>query len=492
MAQRSVLILFPLFFFSCQILSSSSSSSLRVNNSQSREAERLIRSLNLFPSSGVNSGGNSSGQLPDAVLSSSLVEKQFRLPVHGPSIRNLGHYAGYYRLPHTRDARMFYLFFESRKNKRRDPVVIWLTGGPGGTCFMPMFYENGPYHITNNNSLIWNDFGWDQVSNLIYVDQPIGTGFSYSSHNSDFRNEQEGVSKDLYDFLQAFFAEHPQYLRNDFYIAGESYAGHTIPVLASRIQNGNRNRDGAHINLKGFAIGDGLVDAAIQHKAMPEYAKSVNLITESQAMEVSRLIPACERDAARCNARRGGGGDSCIDAHSSCTAIFDGIMRLIGYRNFYDIRKRCVSNGCYDFSYMEHIMNDGSVKEALGVGNMNFVSVNRNVYNAFLKDFVRNYGGRIPPLLDDGIKVLIYAGEYDLICNWIGNYWWVREMNWSGQRQFNGASPTPYVVDGDLKGQLIEYGPLSFLKVLDSGHMVPMDQPQAALEMLERWMKGTL
>ncbi|XP_047310417.1 serine carboxypeptidase-like [Impatiens glandulifera] len=77
-----------------------------------------------------------------------------------------------------------------------------------------------------------------------------------------------------------------------------------------------------------------------------------------------------------------------------------------------------------------------------------------SVYNAFRKDYLRNHAVRIPPLLEDGIKVLIYAGEYDLICNWLGNLWWVREMKWSGQRQFYGASIASYVVDGNLKGQL--------------------------------------
>ncbi|XP_047312941.1 serine carboxypeptidase-like 48 [Impatiens glandulifera] len=441
MAQRSGLILFPLLFFSCQILSSSSSS-----YSPSTEAQRLIRSFNLFPSSGVNSGGPSSVQLPDAVLSSSLVEKQFRLPIYVASIRKLNHYVGYYRLPHSRDARhrtMFYLFFESRRNKLTDPVVIWLSGGPGISFLISMFYENEPYHITNNNTLILNDYGWDQISNLIYVDQPIGTGFSYSSDNSDFRNDQEGVSNDLYDFLQ------------------------------------------------GLAIGNGLTDLVIQYKSMPEYAKSVNLITESQAMEVSKLIPACERDAAKCNAM-GGGGDSCIEAHSSCKAIFDHIKGLIGDRNIYDIRKRCESHGCYDFSYMLNILNERSVREALGVRNISFVSPNRSVYNAFLKDFSRNHAAKIPPLLDYGIKVLIYAGEYDLLCNWLGNLWWVMKIEWWGQRQFNDAPITSYIVNGNVEGKLKRYGPLSFLKVFNSGHMVSMDQPKVALEMLDRWTKGPL
>lgn len=49
---------------------------------------------------------------------------------------------------------------------------------------------------------------------------------------------------------QAFFKEHPQYANNDFYITGESYAGHYIPAFASRVNNGNKNKEGIHINLK--------------------------------------------------------------------------------------------------------------------------------------------------------------------------------------------------------------------------------------------------
>lgn len=57
---------------------------------------------------------------------------------------------------------MFYFFFESRKSEK-DPVVIWLTGGPGCSSEMALFYENGPFTIANNLSLVWNEYGWDQV-----------------------------------------------------------------------------------------------------------------------------------------------------------------------------------------------------------------------------------------------------------------------------------------------------------------------------------------
>ncbi|XP_047336090.1 serine carboxypeptidase-like [Impatiens glandulifera] len=500
MSQRSrlsFLILIPLFFFSCPILSSSSLRTSNVN-STSTEAERLIQSLNLFPSSGVNSGGGGGGnssqqRLPNAAWSS-LVETRFHLQAHGNPgipIQNLGHHAGYYRLPNTYDARMFYYFFESRKSKRSDPVVMWLNGGPGCSSSIGLFYENGPYQI-RRDSLYWNEFGWDQVSNMIYVDQPTGTGFSYSSHQSDIRNDGEDVSNDLYHFLQEFFQEHPQYLRNDFYIAGESYAGHYIPALATRIHNGNNNRDGSHINLKGIAIGNGLVNPEIQYKSFPDYALSANLITESQARYVSELIPTCERNIARCNARRGGEGNSCLEAHISCTAIFKRVLIYFGsMRNYYDTRKQCAGQRrCYDFSYIESLLNSESVRNALGVGNIRFVSVSQIVYNAMLKDWMRNYAVEIPSLLQNGIKVLIYAGEYDLICNWLGIYRWVEDMQWYGQRQYNHASLVSYEVDGSTKGEIKEYGPLTFLKILNAGHYVPMDQPKVTLKMLKRWTRA--
>lgn len=67
---------------------------------------------------------------------------------------------------------MFYFFFESRGCKS-DPVVIWLTGGPGCSSELALFYENGPVHIANNLSLVWNDYGWDKVSDLSLVDEAL-------------------------------------------------------------------------------------------------------------------------------------------------------------------------------------------------------------------------------------------------------------------------------------------------------------------------------
>ena len=87
---------------------------------------------------------------------------------------------------------------------------------------------------------------------------------------------------------------------------------------------------------------------------------------------------------------------------------------------YYDIRKKCEGTLCYDFSNMDKFLNQESVREALGVGDLDFVSCSPTVYQAMLVDWMRNLEVGIPTLLEDGIKLLVYAGEYDLICNWLG------------------------------------------------------------------------
>ncbi|CAH9136040.1 unnamed protein product [Cuscuta epithymum] len=427
-----------------------------------------------------------------------LIEKQLKLdylgesgsPLKNEKSVNLGHYAGYFKLKNTKNARMFYFFFESRENRKSDPVVIWLTGGPGCGSELALFYENGPFHIQRNLSLTSNNYGWDKISNIIFVDQPTGTGFSYSNNSNDTRVNEKGVSKDLYNFLQAFFKKHPEYAKNDFFITGESYAGHYIPALAFRVNEGNKKNKGIHINLKGFAIGNGLTNPSIQYPAYTDYALEQNLINKTIYDKINRTVPACETSIKSCGTK---GGNTCITALGTCLQIFNDILDVTGNINYYDIREKCTGGRlCYDFSNMETYLNLKKVRKALGVGNITYVSCNTDVQIAMERDWMTNLEVDIPSLLEEGITMLIYAGEFDLICNWLGNSRWVHAMKWSGQENFSRAPNVNFTVDGNVKGTLKSHGPLSFLKVSDAGHMVPMDQPEAALVMLQRWMQGKL
>ncbi|KAL8501333.1 hypothetical protein ACS0TY_020758 [Phlomoides rotata] len=468
------------------------------SRSPKKQAEKIIRELNLFPTLDANIVDHD----PAAAASldaPKLVETSFRFPhlahsatpdAANSSVEDFGHHAGYYRLPNTQGrARMFYFFFESRSKNPKDPVVIWLTGGPGCSGSLALFYENGPFHLSDDLSLVWNDFGWDKGTNIIFLDQPTGTGFSYSSSSQDIRATSDEAALDFYDFLQAFFEKHPQYAKNDFYITGESYAGHYIPAFSAVVHQKNKANAGLNINLKGLAIGNGLTNPSIQYKAYPDFALDNKLIDQSEYDNLNQYVQSCEEEIETCTSSNS--SSACSDAYSSCNIIFNDIIEINPGINYYDIRKKCTGSLCYDLSGAEKFLNEASVKQALGVpDDIEFVSCSTQVYDAMAGDLVRNYALDIPDLLQDGIKVLIYAGEFDLICNWLGNSRWVEDLKWSGQKGFGSAPEIPFKVDGVDAGLQKSYGGLTFLKVYKAGHLVPMDQPKASLEMLTRWIQS--
>merc|ERR1712232_630564 len=152
---------------------------------------------------------------------------------------------------------------------------------------------------------------------------------------------------------------------------------------------------------------------------------------------------------------------------------------------------------CYDMENDIKFLNDKEVQKQLGV-DMKFESCNLIVNKAFTLDFMKNFHMLIPPMLAAGIDVLIYAGDQDFICNWLGNQKWVQALEWEHKAEYNAAAKKPYLVSGKEVGakagkevgELQSFENLHFLRVYQAGHMVPLDQPEAALGMLTDLLDG--
>lgn len=157
--------------------------------------------------------------------------------------------------------------------------------------------------------------------------------------------------------------------------------------------------------------------------------------------------------------------------------------------NVYDIRKPCsVPPLCYDFSNMDKFIARKDVRAILGVGDRSWEDCNMTVHTFMLGDWLLNLQPNVVSLLAGGVKVLVYSGDKDWICNWRGGESWTHRLNYPGRDAFNKLEYTAWNVDGTESGQVKSAEGLTFLRVYDAGHMVPMDQPKNALQMLSDFM----
>lgn len=390
----------------------------------------------------------------------------------------------------TNVARSLQGFFESRNDPKNDPVVLWLNGGPGCSSLTGLFMELGPSSIDKKIKPINNPFSWNNNASVIFLDQPVNVGYSYSGSSV---SNTVAAGKDVYALLTLFFHQFPEYAKQPFHIAGESYAGHYIPVFASEILS-HKDRN---INLQSVLIGNGLTDPYTQYAHYRPMACGEGgypaVLDEGQCHAMDNALPRCQSMIKSCY--ESGSVWSCVPAAIYCNNAFMGPYQRTG-RNVYDIRGPCEdsSNLCYPaLGWISDYLNDKKVMETLGVEVDNYESCNFDINRNFLfqGDWMQPFHRLVPKLLEE-IPVLVYAGDADFICNWLGNKAWTEALEWPGQADFNAADRESLYVgkNHDSYGKVKTSGNFTYMQIYQAGHMTPMDQPSASMDFFNRWLGG--
>lgn len=394
-------------------------------------------------------------------------------------------YSGYFKIDGSKSKNYFYWFFESRGNPSTDPVIIWLTGGPGCSSTLALFVENGPCSVNDDLTLKTNPFSWNQNANIMWIDQPAGVGFSYGD-SSEYDTTEKEVGDDMFHFLQSFFKAHGEYSKQPFYVFGESYGGHYVPAVAHRVFEGNNNKEGLHINLQGFGIGNGLTDPQAQYKWYPEMAYNntygVHAVSYPVYLAMKAAAGPCTRMIEKCQSNKA----ACLTAQAFCNAAMVAPYAASGL-NVYDVREKCKSPPlCYDFSHVTKFLRLESTRKALHVDEKSakWEACNMEVHAKFAYDWMKNFHGLVVPMIENGIRGLVYAGDADYIVNWMGCKAWTLELEWKKAAAFRSAQDKDWIVDGQKAGKIRNVDSFTFLQVFEAGHMVPLNQPKNALALL--------
>ncbi|KAJ2740893.1 hypothetical protein GGI20_005550, partial [Coemansia sp. BCRC 34301] len=182
---------------------------------------------------------------------------------------------------------------------------------------------------------------------------------------------------------------------------------------------------------------------------------------------------------------------ACIIANIYCERTILDPYTTWGYHNNpYNVQTPCRTHGqCYETEDdITTFLNNPKTQQELGAEVNFFATCSQKVHLGFMLagDVPKPFHLEIPPLLSAGIRVLIYAGDADWICNWYGNKAYAQALEWSGQTKFNEAEDLPWSVDGEAAGEVRTYEHLTFIRVFGSGHFVPYDRPKSALDMVNR------
>jgi carboxypeptidase C (cathepsin A) len=425
---------------------------------------------------------------------------------------------------------IFFWFFEARQvDPNEAPLTIWLNGGPGCSSTLGLFQENGPCRIDENGHPVNNPYSWSNVSNMLYIDQPTQTGFSYSipvpgildnkaqdifilPNNScpdwasalgscgTFSDPNATYTADdtvdaapaVWATLQGFMGVFPQYSRNKINLATESYGGTFAPVFAEYFKT---QTTGTPIELDTVLIGNGWIDTSEIYQSYYNFTVSpgntydylpFNESTSAQFYEVLWGPGNCVDQMNACKATNN--TEICSTAAVFCYAVDEFYTNL--KRDYYDIRE--LDPDPFPTGNYSGYLNTPEVQSAIGayqnftdcLVDFNFVA---HLFNyAKGNDYTSGTGliQDLKDLISQDINIVMYNGDADYICNWIAGERVAYEIDAPGfvQAGYENVS-TP---DNHIHGQVKQAGTFSFVRVYESGHFVPFYQPEFALTMFSR------
>ncbi|XP_009614133.1 serine carboxypeptidase-like 18 isoform X2 [Nicotiana tabacum] len=424
----------------------------------------------------------------------------------------LGNYVG---VGEEEKVQLYYYFVESERDPENDPLMLWLTGGPGCSGLSSFVYEIGPLTFDYANSI--GDFpklelksnSWTKVANIIFIDQPAGSGYSYAKTSEAYNFNDTLAVALTYEFLRKWLMDHPEFLKNPLYVSGDSYSGIFVALLTRRIYDGIEVGEKPRVNIKGYIQGNALTDHYIDFNGRVIYAHRMGLISDKiyqstkancngNYAEVDPNNVSCLNDLQRV--------DRCLKnirrAHILepwCDLPF--LMSILketpaNARSLFPIEGPWCREKNYIYSYVW--ANDKAVKKALNVREgttLEWVRCNDSMHYRG-KERTESYVYDVKSVIDDhrhliskSCRALIYSGDHDMVVPHSSTEEWIDSLKLPITDDWE-----PWFVDGQVAGYKVKYSQndyeMTYATVKGGGHTAPEYKPEQCLAMVDRWFSG--
>ncbi|XP_062184189.1 serine carboxypeptidase-like 35 [Phragmites australis] len=478
--------------------------------------------LSLATASAVATGASWRSQRPEADLVTGLP---------GQPAVGFRHYAGYVDVGSGGGKALFYWFFEAEREPDKKPLMLWLNGGPGcSSVAYGAAQELGPFLVRSyGTSLTLNAYSWNKAVNLLFLEAPVGVGFSYTNRTSDLKQLGDLVTaQDSYSFLLNWLDRFPEFKNRDFYIAGESYAGHYVPQLAELVYDGNKgaSRDRV-INIKGFMIGNAVLNDATDQLGMVEYAWSHAIISDELYSAVRR-----ECDSFKEEADGGKPGKGCSPALRAFLGAYDDIdiysiytptclssspaaaatsrrpsrlvaaPRLFSRHDAWHRMKRVPAgyDPCTE-AYVTSYFNRGDAQRALHA-NRTGLPYPYSPCSEVIRKWNDSPATILPilkKLMGAGLRIWVYSGDTDGRVPVTSTRYSINAMGLRPRERKKRPAATGAEWGGwrawyyrqQVAGWAVEYEEgLTLVTVRGAGHQVPLFAPERSLAMLYHFLRG--
>lgn len=390
-------------------------------------------------------------------------------------VLNLRSNAGFLTVNETYNSNLYFWFFpKNGVDWENAPVVLWLQGGPGCSSLFGLFTENGPLIATSSGFKQRLKYSWTTHYNMLYIDQPVGTGFSFTDYEEGYLKTQEQVGEHLYEALLQFFQLYPELKNNKFYLSGESYAGKYIPAVAHVIHKKNPSSK-IFINLQGLIIGNGFSDP----ENMMQYSKYVHRLglideqtkrkLETKERKIRVLIHSKQWEA----------------AFLAWNDLLYNLSMAMHFLALYDYTKETFTG---DDKYVSLITKD-HIRKLIHVGQRKYEDCSDRVWIDFQQDFMQSMKPMIEELLEH-YPIMFYSGQLDIIVAYPLSENFFQKLQWNGAEQYYNAKRNILKVGKHVAGYYKSAGNLTDVLLLNAGHMAPFNQPKHVLDMLHKFIEN--